>query len=330
MLKRKLLVVLAAAFLTVGAFNANGMEYQSNRVYFLLSGTASAIRSVNAGRFTITGLSISDGQDPKDKNWVGQVKALDIAGSPNFYFEIGRHHTAKVANWFSSRIPSQGNTFGHDPDELNFAFLGTLSLTLRLASVDPATGRYEQTIVFDDIALAQGRSGSTNNWWFGGKGCKRVHYSTYGDDNVTCVGRVEESKQEISLTFSRGDANSVDVVTIIDYKRGRLYGETTCGRGYVAGVWTNADDWDDWGLWLSATSESKSNKDTKFFRANSQIRTNSDNGMMALLNAFSAQASGAEVQVQINGGKCIAAGNGDAEGVVFDSLQAVSPAPISR
>jgi len=328
--KEKILTIFTAISLLMGAANAYGFAYWENKVYFLLSGKASAIRSVNAGSFIITGLSISDGQDPDDKNWVGQNKPLYVSSSPYFSFDVGHHHTSKVANWFSSQIPPQGNTFGHEPGELNFAFLGTLSLTLRLASVDPATGRYDQTVVFNDIALAQGRSGSTNNWWFGGKDCKRVHYSFYGDDNVTCVGRVEATKQEISVTFARGDTNSVDVVTIIDYKPGRFYGKTTCGTGYVAGVWANADGWDDWGLWLSATSDSYSNKDTKFYRANSQIKTNYDSGMMALLKVLSAQASGERVQVLADGGNCVSIGTGSAEGTAFDSVQAVSPPIISR
>ncbi|MCY4329887.1 MAG: hypothetical protein OXC48_07410, partial [Endozoicomonadaceae bacterium] len=45
-------------------------------------------------------------------------------------------------------------TFAKKPNKLNFAVQGTLTI---------------DGVVFDDIVLAQGHHGATNNWWFGGK-----------------------------------------------------------------------------------------------------------------------------------------------------------------
>ncbi len=51
-------------------------------------------------------------------------------------------------------------TFAKKPNKLNFAVQGTLTI---------------DGVVFDDIVLAQGHHGATNNWWFGGKNCWSAH-----------------------------------------------------------------------------------------------------------------------------------------------------------
>jgi hypothetical protein len=109
-------------------------------------------------------------------------------------FKVGRKGSGDVANWWKERVRTDQNTFGHDPGELNFAFGGTYVLTL-------STG----TFTFQDVYIAQGHSGSSNNWWFGGMNC-------YIDTEHTtqCV-----SDEGVWVGFLRGDndVNEIKVVT---------------------------------------------------------------------------------------------------------------------
>ena len=55
--------------------------------------------------------------------------------------------------------------FNHYPSKLNFAFKGYLSIII------PDTDGHEETVMFDEMVLAQGHKGGSNNWWFGGVNC---------------------------------------------------------------------------------------------------------------------------------------------------------------
>ncbi|KAK6534993.1 hypothetical protein TWF281_006292 [Arthrobotrys megalospora] len=174
------------------------MSYHDNDVQFNNKTSLTFI----GGTFLIQDLRISPGQDPENKNVVGQKKKIDANGK--LTFTVGRHGTDIVAKWWKDRISAQRSTFNHDPDDLNFAFLGKLTLVVNLDE-----GELE-TYVFPDIALAQGHSGSTNNWWFGGKSCEYI-----GDNKVTCIGKSAEHK--LSMTFRRG-GNSVYGIDITEAK----------------------------------------------------------------------------------------------------------------
>ncbi|KAF9258784.1 hypothetical protein L218DRAFT_948079 [Marasmius fiardii PR-910] len=153
-------------------------EYQSNEVDFQVgyirpSGTKP---NMSSGSFTVTAFMISSGQDPDNRNKIGDVHAF----------------TADTAY-------DQKHTAG----DLNFAFLGTLVLTVW-------TPEGTHTVTFPDMGLAQGHSGSTNNWWFGGKNCVYAKSNT-----VLCTGTDQDGKSA-KFTILRGDNVSSSLVNIMD------------------------------------------------------------------------------------------------------------------
>ncbi|KAF9258074.1 hypothetical protein L218DRAFT_796533, partial [Marasmius fiardii PR-910] len=146
------------------------------------------------GDFTVTDFKISSGQDPDNKNKVGDVHSFIgfTEYTQKFVFTCGRHGTSDVASFWNTNIPADKNTFGHTAGDLNFAFLGTLFLNV-------STQDGSRRVTFTDIGLAQGHSGSTNNWWFGGKNCKHE-----GDNEVTCNG-TDQNGNTVKFTFLRGN-----------------------------------------------------------------------------------------------------------------------------
>lgn len=174
------------------------MSYRDNDVKF---GNKTSLTLIG-GNFIIQDLKISPGQDPENKNVVKQKKKIDADGKMTF--PVGRHGTDIVANWWKEHISAQHSTFNHDPSDLNFAFIGKLTLVLDLGD-----GELE-TYVFPDIALGQGHSSKSNNWWFGGKSRNHI-----GDNKVTCEGKSAEHK--LLVTFRRG-GNSVDEIEIVEVK----------------------------------------------------------------------------------------------------------------
>jgi len=206
-LKFKAIVFFAA--LTLIPFSAIAVTFHNNDIYFSINGDSS-LSGLMSGSFLLKDFSITDKQDPGTD--LGPRPLLGSQNSSYFEFRVGRKGSSKVANWFSSRISSNQNTFNKNPGDLNFAFLGDLTLTLNLRQPDP-TGSYRQTVVFKDIVLAQGHSGvSSNNWWFGGKNCR---YSS--GDKVYCTGTATTG-QSVTAYFWRGDnSSSDDLVTINSY-----------------------------------------------------------------------------------------------------------------
>lgn len=107
----------------------------------------------------------------------------------------GRHSSKKVAGCFKNWLKPCQNTFNQNPKSLNFAAKGTLFLTVLFGSM----------FTFSDVVLAQGHSGGTNNWWFGGKNCTYVN-----PNRVECI-----SDQKRPWCFWRGlglDVNEVRVM----------------------------------------------------------------------------------------------------------------------
>ncbi|PJX09668.1 phospholipase [Pseudomonas putida] len=142
--------------------------YHDNKVHFRSKygqpfGTANEIVY---GSYEITSAKVSSGQDPD--NYIDPPFTRSFSSNGTMSFKVGRHGTDAVANWFSSYISDSENTFGHAPDKLNFGFKGTLKLTVTGGSFSGM----DQTLVFKDVFIAQGHTGTSNNWWFGAIGAR--------------------------------------------------------------------------------------------------------------------------------------------------------------
>lgn len=178
-----------------------GFEYQNNiiKLPFSPPGGYSLVEAT----YTITELSISDGQDPEKKNKVGDVKHWS---GPNgsITFQVGRHLSDKVSNWWIERISPSENTFNANPKGLNFAFLGKMDLKI----TGGILGSNTKTYTLENVGIAQGHSGSANNWWFGSK---TGQYS--GDNTVRVTGK--EGFEDVYFWFKRGDGNEVDEVKLV-------------------------------------------------------------------------------------------------------------------
>ncbi len=169
------------------------MTYHDNEVVISLGGGYSIV----SGKYVVNGYSVTSGQDPDGNIHDGLTKTFNINGEMSF--RVGRKGSSSVAKWFNGQISEHQNTFGHTAGELNFAFIGTLTLTITGGILGGGQGTY----VFEDVAIAQGHSGASNNWWFGSK------HSTYiGNNRVTCEGTNEQG-YAVSFTFLRG-GNSVN------------------------------------------------------------------------------------------------------------------------
>lgn len=173
------------------------MKYQNNDVFINLDPDFTLI----SGSYTIQSYSITSGQDPDGHIYAGLVTSFGSNGKMTF--SIGRSKSETVANWFNQRVLPSQNTFGHTADELNFAFIGTLQLTV----TGGLYGTAHETLTFNDIALAQGSSGSNENWWFGGQYCSNI-----GNDQVTADGVNSKGIKAVSV-FLRGDGNGDSVIT---------------------------------------------------------------------------------------------------------------------
>ena len=174
------------------------MKYHQNDVHFKDSNGY-----LVGGSYTIEDYYVTSGQDPDGK--ISKGKVFNMSGG-TLSFEVGRSASSQTAKWFNDQIPASCNTFGHTADELNFAFIGTLKLIL-----DFKDGNGQKTYTCSNVALAQGSSGSSNNWWFGGKACKYVNDSATGISN--CVTFFGVSAKAALILAKRG-GNSNDEVGI--------------------------------------------------------------------------------------------------------------------
>lgn len=186
-------------------YPSSGFSYHDNEVSIDVNGHGYSL--VN-GKFTVTSFDVSDGQDPLGNAYSGLVQNLGSDGTMTF--RLGRHGTDETANWFNTRIPAENTTFNHTAGKLNFAFIGTLELTL----TGGILGTGQEKFIFQDIAIAQGHAGASNNWWFGGTHCSHL-------DGKRVSGRGETNSQaEISFKFHRGGNNvhtvDVDASNFID------------------------------------------------------------------------------------------------------------------
>ncbi|HEY9132954.1 MAG TPA: hypothetical protein VIM98_14475 [Dyella sp.] len=170
------------------------MSYHDNAVKLVIQSSGYTLLG---GSYETMNQRISSGQDPDGKN--SPPQRYDVTGHEGrISFEVGRKGSEQVAEWFAKRVGGNLNTFGKNPDRLNFAFQGDLSLSIEGPGLDP-----DKPVVLPNIFLAQGHSGSTNNWWFGGQTCMKV--IEFDSNKVQCTST---SYPSMTFTFIRGDINA--------------------------------------------------------------------------------------------------------------------------
>jgi len=173
------------------------MNYHDNEVTLAVRSGYSLI----GGSYTVEDFSVTDGQDPKGRIHIGLTVSFSSDGRMSF--SVGRSGSDQVAKWFNDRIPEPQNTFDHDAGALNFAFLGTLEMTI----TGGIFGSSRETFKFSRITLAQGQAGTSNNWWFGGQHCFYIQ-----NNQVSCKG-VNSKGSPFYFVFLRG-GNHVNVVEV--------------------------------------------------------------------------------------------------------------------
>jgi phosphatidylserine/phosphatidylglycerophosphate/cardiolipin synthase-like enzyme len=173
------------------------MKYHDNKVIISVNGPTRVVR----GTYTVESFSVTDGQDPEHKIHDGLVASFGKDGE--MCFQVGRKGSDKVADWFNQRVPASKTTFNHSAGKLNFAFIGTLEITV----TGDIFGDSEETFEFFQVAIAQGHAGASNNWWFGGENCSYIQ-----GDQVICNGTNSKGGL-VSLTVQRGGngVNKIDI-----------------------------------------------------------------------------------------------------------------------
>lgn len=147
------------------------------------------------GSYKIKDEKITSGQEGSTR----KNTTLTCGSDGKFVFNVGRKGKDYVASWFNSQVDTSKNTtFGHPAGNLNFAFIGDLSLKIQ-------TNLKQETYSFKDIVIAQGKNGSSNNWWFGGRQCMNI-----GNNQVSMLSDVSS----LSFCFKRG-GNSVNHIDIL-------------------------------------------------------------------------------------------------------------------
>jgi hypothetical protein len=209
-IKTSLVLIFAAASVYSGLSLAQDMDgatpvtlmkYHNNTVTLKIKSPGYMLLG---GSYVTKDQSISGGQDPHEKNKPPQ--SYDVSGGGEITFSVGRNGSERVGNWFASQVGGSHNTFGKNPDKLNFAFNGDLSLLIDgpgLSSSHPVS--------LPDIFLAQGHTYAANNWWFGGLACTR--FATL--DQVSCRSA---NYPTMTFVFVRGQGqyglNPVDEVDL--------------------------------------------------------------------------------------------------------------------
>ena len=139
-----ILIGAVAASATVSAETEH-----DNDVYIQATGVTSC-------NFEVTNYSITE-----DQPYSG-VSAYMEDNQCKITVKAGRKGSDEVADWFYAQVDT-GNAVACDssgpmPDELNFAVEGVLTLE-----------RGGETVMCDNVILAQGHYTGSNNWWLGGE-----------------------------------------------------------------------------------------------------------------------------------------------------------------
>jgi hypothetical protein len=172
--------------------------------------------NITGGTYTVKELSITPGQDPDNLNYPGQVVTMQ---NNRFRFRVGRSASATVANWFNPKLSGYNDpsvngdrtTFDHTAGQLNFAFIGDLQVTISGGDLAQPT-----TVKFPDVAFAQGRSGLSNNWWFGQKMGQHTRDSD-GPQQMLLIG-TDSNNNTVYASFRRG-GNDVNEVSLRAFSR---------------------------------------------------------------------------------------------------------------
>lgn len=187
--------------------DSSGMTYRDNIVRVYVGDASAQGYRLVRGAFNVAACSVTPGQDPRQENHAGLVKYFGADG--NLSFRVGRKGSEAVAKWMNEHIPAHGTTFNQPASSLNFAHFGHLTIVL-------SGGRFAKahTLVLPEIMLAQGREGTSNTWWLGGKGCRYID-----KHRVLCSGFDHTANRApVSLILQRGDnrENVIEVVDVFD------------------------------------------------------------------------------------------------------------------
>ncbi|MCL2610857.1 MAG: hypothetical protein FWE02_04170, partial [Defluviitaleaceae bacterium] len=181
------------------------MTYHDNEFKFVLN--TDSENKFAGGNYKIKEFYVTPGQDPKNHVEEGTIINLKLEGKMSNQLvgsvNLGRKDSSDTADWFMGKIPANQTTFNHSAGKLNFAFIGDLRLDMILPSGSPVS------ITVEDVGIAQGHKGASNNWWFGGKHMKNV-----GGDYVIYFGFIEDG-QSFRLDFRRGGASMSTNANII-------------------------------------------------------------------------------------------------------------------
>jgi hypothetical protein len=199
---------------------SNAQSYHDNEIII------DPIKNNNSS-FSVNDLAITNGQDPDGYNYKGMQVPINN-GIMNF--KVGRKSSNDVAQWFSNYVKDDQNTFNSEPNDLNFAFKGDLTLGDRQFGFAPP-------YTFKDIVLAQ--EGNyylfRNRWWLGGEHCSFI-----GDSKISCEG-TDKNKKKLNLILKRGsDGLSENTVSILNSVSpsdwmGELPNKTTLNKLVIPG-----------------------------------------------------------------------------------------------
>ena len=143
------------------------MSYHDNFVYFDVPNRNSG------GSFVVKDYYIPSAQDPDHHIQIGTVVPVDFSNSVLHFrevsldFVLGRSGSYDAATWWRARVSANENIFNSEPEKLNFAMKGDLTLIFS-----------GNTYFLKGFYIAQGHV-LHNNWWIGSKDC------SYGEDFQT-------------------------------------------------------------------------------------------------------------------------------------------------
>lgn len=180
------------------------MKYHDNHVLIKFKSDTGEYKLIG-GKYCIIDAAVSPGQDP-DEN-LKKEKIFSFGSDGDINIRVGRHKTKEVAEWWKERIGKNFNTFYDDPDELNFAMIGNLTM-----EIEEISSQRIFTLYYEQVALAQGNSGTRNNWWLGCPFC----YRTVGNNDL------KNSDEQISM-YAKGNEevrNDYFLTTAYRSKRG--------------------------------------------------------------------------------------------------------------
>lgn len=126
---------------------------------------------IDGATFELSEYDITPGQP-----WEGISSISCDSGKCTMHVKAGRKGSKSVANWLKEKVAggSASGGAGRWPDELNFAFMGTLTFWY-----------IGNTYGGQNIVIGQGHAGGAggnNNWWIGG--ANMSYFPGHGYDRV--------------------------------------------------------------------------------------------------------------------------------------------------